>query len=266
MRAGAIRSLVSEARELASTLEGETEEWADGGLVVSGMLAEQLARELGRGAWTGVVRVGDGVPLREGDVAVRVIAGEPGEDDVAVVRSAAQVDVPVVLVQLWPQADWTPPFVLSPFVVECRPGESFPIGEIAGRIAEATGAAGSLAERVPVLRGAFERRAVLAATVRAALLAARGRDRDTRPLITREQARLLVRLHPALRHSVGGVQPETAGLVAALTGWGFAVQHAARAARAVLPGRVADVAVAAGGTWAFAQAARVVRSRLADES
>ena len=43
-----------------------------------------------------------------------------------------------MIVQLWPQADWTTPFVLTPFVVECRAGEGFPVGEISGRIAEAT--------------------------------------------------------------------------------------------------------------------------------
>ncbi len=53
---------------------------------------------------------------------VRIIAGDPTPEDEELVRAAATHGVPVVIVELWPQADWTQPFVLSPFVVECRAG------------------------------------------------------------------------------------------------------------------------------------------------
>ena len=69
---------------------------------------------------------------------VRIIAGDPTPRTTELVRAATTQGVPVVIVELWPQADWTPPFVLSPFVVECRAGEGFPIREIADRIVEAT--------------------------------------------------------------------------------------------------------------------------------
>ena len=48
------------------------------------------------------------------EVLVHVIAGDPSAEDEEIVRAAAEVEVAVVLVQLWPQDDWTKPFVLSP--------------------------------------------------------------------------------------------------------------------------------------------------------
>ena len=60
------------------------------------------------------------------EVLVHVIAGDPSSrghgarargDDARASRS--------VIVELWPQAGLDPPFVLSPFVVECRAGRAF---------------------------------------------------------------------------------------------------------------------------------------------
>ncbi|MGH3065783.1 MAG: hypothetical protein ACRDOF_05710, partial [Gaiellaceae bacterium] len=96
-----------------------------GPVVISGMLAEQLAKELGAGAVAGAVVVDDGTRAATAEVLVHVVAGEPSDADETLVRSADQRGAPVVIVQLWPQADWTPPFVLTPFVVECRAGEGF---------------------------------------------------------------------------------------------------------------------------------------------
>ena len=218
------------------------------------MLAEQLARELGRGADADAVIAGDALPGDAG-IAIRVIAGEPSETDLAYVQAADRAGTPVILVQLWSQADWTPPFVLSPFVVECRPGQGFPIEEIAARIAEAGGGAHALAQRIPVLRGPVARRAVREAVVRAAYLGAlRGRRGDSRPLITLEQARLVSRLEATPGIGVGSGPPATAAVVAALLASGFALRGVARATRRVLPAPLADVAIAAGATWALGKA------------
>src|SRR5919106_6733769 len=264
MNLASLRALVGEARELRSTLEEGPRDEVAATIAVSGMLAEQLARELGRHAVPGAVRVVEGRALSSGDLAVHVFAGEPGEDDRAYVGSANRLEVPVVLVQLWPQEDWTSPFVLSPFVVECRPGKGFPIDDIAARIVDALGTGSALAERVPVLRDQLERRVVRDSVVRAGVVGALGgRGRAARPLITLEQARLLARLRPVGDDAVpGGQQALVAGSVAALEAWGLLFRGLARRSRGTVPARVADAAIAAGATWALAAAAKTARATL----
>ncbi|HXG77374.1 MAG TPA: hypothetical protein VNJ53_12470, partial [Gaiellaceae bacterium] len=151
MNAAAARAALLEGKDLLAALRAESRRRA-GPLGVSGVLAEQLARELGAGAEPGAVVV-EPRSVRGLEVLVRIVAGDPNEQDLAAVAEADDVLVPVVLVQLWPQEDWTRPFVLTPFVVECRPGAGFPLGEIAARIADASEAAAALAARVPALRG-----------------------------------------------------------------------------------------------------------------
>jgi hypothetical protein len=247
-----LRGAVDETRALLRALSEPAREGAAGAVGVSGMLAEQLARELGRGAAPGAVFVADPSRAPVATVAVHVIAGDPSEEDATFVTLADRTGVPVVVVQLWPQTDWTAPFVLSPFVVECRPGEGFPMDEIASRIVEAADAPG-LGARIPALRETLLRRAVLSSVARAALLGASGRRSD-RPRITLEQARLLGRVQAATGSGPGtGPQP-TAAALAALYAAGFALRAAARATRRVLPAPVGDVAVAAAGTWALGKA------------
>jgi hypothetical protein len=255
------RGLVGEARELRAALE-EAPPRSAVTVVISGMLAEQLARELARGAEPGVVRLADGRMLTEGDLAIHVFAGEPSDDDRAYLRAAERQGVSVVLVQLWPQDDWTAPFVLSPFVVECKPGAGFPMGEIAARILDAVGTESALAERLPVLREELERRAVRQAVVKAGLLGALGgRSRAARPLITLEQARLVARLR-LLPEEPASTGAALAGSIAALEAWGHAFRRLARRAGRVAPTRVTNAAVAAGGTLALAAIAKALRARL----
>ena len=148
-----IRQGLLEGKGLWSELRDEPAR-AEGAVVVSGMLAEQLARQLGAGAEPSAVVAREGGSVARAEVVVRVIAGDPSPEDAALVRAADHEGIPVVLVQLWPQAEWTKPFVLSPFVVECRPGEGFPVVEIADRIGEAVDAAPALAARIPALQEA----------------------------------------------------------------------------------------------------------------
>ena len=220
------------------------------------MLAAELARELGAAADPGVVTA-DGAPRVAGaDVAVHVIAGVPSDEDTAFVRTADAADLPVVLVQLWPQAEWTLPFVLTPFVVECRAGAGFPVREIACRIAEAADNALALAARVPVLQEVVTAGVVRGAVVRAALLGIAGARRgSSRPLIALEQARMISRLRvTATGPPASDEMPVIAGGVGLLIASGFAFRTVARAARRVLPEPIADVVVGAGSTWALAMA------------
>ncbi|GIU94115.1 MAG: hypothetical protein KatS3mg012_0572 [Gaiellaceae bacterium] len=252
-----VSSLVSEAGSVVRAVREAQESGVGGAVLVSGVLADHLARELGAGADPGVVRVGD-VPGADAAVAVRIIAGDPSDEDRAFVVRAERVSVPVVLVQLWPQADWTRPFVLSPFVVECRAGEGFPLSEIASRIAEATEGSLRLAARVPTLRDAATTHATRTAVARAALLGLRGRSRSP---LTLEQVRLAIRLRSLEARAVDGAAPELAATTAAVVAGGLVLRVVARRLRRVLPEPLANAVVAAGGTWALAETLRRAEAR-----
>ncbi len=253
-----------EGRKLWSTLLDEPAT-PSGGIVVSGMLAEQLVRELGAGAAPGAVLTREGTIVAGAQMVVRVIAGDPSDEDVAVVRAAEREGVPVVLVQLWPQAEWTRTFVLTPFVVECRAGEGFPVSEIAGRIAEAAEHAPALAARVPALRDAVESGVVRGATIRSALLAALGSRRGgTRSALALEQVRALSRLRALDPQAAGAVDPRAAaGMAALVYASGFAFRETARMTRGKAPAPLVNAAIAAAGTWALARAAQKLQSRTA---
>ena len=261
MRLGAIRDTVFEAQALVGKLAEEAPR-PGGGLHVSGMLAEQLARQLGAGAAPGAVNFGEGALRGATSIRIHVIAGDPTEADAALVRDADAVDVPVVLVQLWPQADWTPPFVLTPFVVECRAGEGFPIAEIVARVAEAAEDPDALSLRVPLLRDRVASNAVRESAVRAGLLGLFGTGGATRPLVTLEQARMTARLSPASPGTSGGaVSPAMAGTAGALFASGIVFRSAARSLRGGLPTPLANAAVAAFGTWALGEVVRRLEAR-----
>ncbi|MBM2821487.1 MAG: hypothetical protein HW413_233 [Thermoleophilia bacterium] len=238
-----------------------------GPIVVSGMLAEQLTKELSAGASAGAVIVDDGAQVSAAEVLVRVLAGEPSEADESFVRTADQQRTPVVVVQLWPQADWTRPYVLSPFVVECRAGEGFPLREIADRIVEASEHGPILAARVPELKKVVSHGIVRYAVIRSAFLgiASSGRG-GTRPLIALEQVRMLARLRATTTGSAGSDEMRVvAGGAALALSAGFAFRGVARSARQVLPAPLANAAVAAAGTWALAKALRMLEARVPPE-
>lgn len=261
----AVSGLAREARSAAHVLRSELDVGRAGFLSVSGVLAEQLVRELGAGAEPGAVKVGGDVVPGGAEVLVRVVAGDPTDVDLAFVRAADSSGVSVVLVQLWPQADWTLPFVLSPFVVECRAGEGFPVREIADRIVDAAESS-ALAARIPVLRQSVERKLVLRFVVRASLLAARSRKSATRPVLTLEQLRMVARLSAVSDDARAGLRAEPAmlgGVLGVVLASGVAFRGVARTARYVLPAPVANAAVAAAGTWALARAARAFTARSA---
>jgi hypothetical protein len=257
-------AVLGEVRRVADAFRNEQDTSPVGPMLVSGMLAEQLARLLGEHAAPGAVIASDSARVTGSSVLVRVIAGDPSSADEDVVRSAAGEGIPVVLVQLWPQAAWTKPFVLSPFVVECRAGEGFPVPEIAARIAEAVERPASLARRVPALEPKVARRVVAAASVRAAILAAVGtRAKPARPLITLEQVRMLGELSNLSDGERSGESiPSLAGLAASTVACGFVFRGAARNVRRVLPAPLVNAAVAGAGTWLLGEAFRRFGNRL----
>jgi len=262
--AASVRALVGEARGLVFAVRDEIDLPRVGPVAVSGMLAEQLAKELGAGAAPGAVVVAGAVPHGRPEAHVRIVAGDPSPEDEALIADAARDGIEVVIVQLWPQADWTRPFVLSPFVVECRAGEGFPLREIAARIVDATENANALAARVPVLAEALRSALLTQAVLRSALIGLLGsRLGRSRPLLVLEQARLVARLRGiSSGPSVSDELPVVAGGAATALAAGFALREAARRAGAVLPAPLVNAAVAAAGTWAVGKAFRSVEPRL----
>jgi nicotinamidase-related amidase len=252
-----LRSLALEVRRLAQTIQDETSPAKAGPIIVSGMLCEQLARELGAGAEPGSVRSDATSRLDAAEVLVHVMAAEPSPADETLIRSADRAGVPVVLVQLWPQENWTPPFVLTPFVVECRAGEGFPLQEIARRIFDAAEHAPDLARRVPVLHDVVSGRLVGTSVIRAALIGAAGvRMGAARPLLALEQVRALTRLRSLQRGAGYEELPVVAGAAASAVALSFLLRGVARRARRTFPGPVVDAAVAAGATWMLAEVVR----------
>jgi hypothetical protein len=264
VRAADVRAFVGELKGLGFAVRDELEPRRARPIVVSGVLAEQLAKELGAGADPGAVIVASNADHARPSVHVRIVAGDPSPEDEAVVAAARTHHVEVVVVELWPQPDWTRPFVLSPFVVECRAGEGFPVAEISDRIVEATEDAPALAARVPVVAEATRSWLVKQAVVRSAMIGLVGsRLGRSRPLLVLEQARMVSRLRAVSSGSaISDEASVMAGGAAALLASGFALRTVARRTGAVLPPPLVNAAVAAAGTWGFARAFRLLEPRL----
>jgi hypothetical protein len=256
---------VGELKGLGFAVRDEVEPRHVGPIVVSGVLAEQLAKELGAGAGPGAVVVGSEEVVARAEALVRIVAGDPTPEDEELIGVADAHGAPVVVVQLWPQADWTRPFVLTPFVVECRAGEGFPVREIGDRIVEATDRDATVAARVPVLGDASRDFAIRSAVIRAGLIGLAGaRMGAARPLLSLEQVRLLSRIRTVSGATGDDDLRLRAAGAATVVATGFAFRRAARALRTFLPAPLANAAVAAAGTWALAKAAELADAKLRD--
>jgi hypothetical protein len=262
VKAARLGAVALEARRAFATVRDKEAEVPVGPLVVSGTLAEQLARELRLGAAPGAVLVQERPSPAAAEVVIRIVAGDPGEVEDALVREADRVATPVVFVQLWPQADWGALYVLSPFVIECRAGEGFPVRAIAEAVSRAVEHPEPLAARIPVLKDPVESSAVRTAIARAALLGATGARKASpaRPLITLEQLRMLSSLRAAKRSGARSEIPPAA-IAAATVAASFALRALARSAGRSLPAPLVNAAVAAGGTWALAKALELLEAR-----
>jgi uncharacterized protein (DUF697 family) len=216
-------------------------------------LAPVLRQQFFRGgADPAAVRLGD----PEGaEVYVHVLAGEPTDGDVVVLRRAQRARVPVVAVVAGPATqDVVIPYVLATDVVPA--GESFPLETIARTIAVRLGERGApLAGRVPLLRKAFCEHLVESFARRNGLLAVAvwvpGRDL---PTLTLNEIRLVLRLAQAQGTESGRERlPELVATLAA----GFGLRAVAREAldRAPFAAWAVHSAIAYCGTLALGRAA-----------
>jgi hypothetical protein len=99
-------------------------------------------------------------------------------------------------------------------------------------------------------------RIVKSAALRSALLALGTGKRAARPLLALEQVRTLARLRSLEKGPGADDGRVVAGAAIGALGLSFVLREAARRARGALPGPVVNAALAAGATWALAQAAR----------
>jgi hypothetical protein len=222
-------------------------------LLVTGLLAEQLAKELGAGGDPALVRT-TGDPA-EAALFVRVVAGAATAEDERLLRAATRALVPVMAVQTADRAVRLP-YVLAEDVVQCPPGSGFPLDEIGDRVAAALGEAGApLAASLPVLRDAVARRRTADAAVTAAGLSALGASSGPRlPVLALDQARMLSDLAVASGADAGDDQRAAAQQLALPLAVSLATGVAARelVRRLPLRARALDAAVAAGATLALA--------------
>jgi uncharacterized protein (DUF697 family) len=218
-------------------------------LVVAGTLAEQLARELGRDAAPGAVRVGGS--LEAAAALVYVLAGEP---DVELLRRADALDVPIVCVRLEGPPDI--PYVLATDVVDVARGTGFPLERIVSLLAVRLGEKGTnVARRAPVLRDPVARHLVNSFSLRGAWTAGAWfiPGGEALPLTIR-QVRLVVRIAHLYGHDVDTkLAPEVAAVVAA--GNGFRAAARRLLARLPVAGWLIRGGVAYAGTRAVGEAA-----------
>ena len=223
-----------------------------GPLLVSGVLADQLARELSAGAAPGAVRT-SGDP---GQVSalVHVVAGDGTPEDERVLRAATRALLPLVVVQL---DDTAPrlPYVLATDVVTCEPGKGFPVDEIAKTLARTLGTDGaSLARSLPAIRDAYQEQRAEESALGAAALAATGGDVPKLGLLTLAQARALTDIATARGDQRDeGPRAEAATIGAPLAA-ALATGLVARALVRRLPGRnrLFEALVAGSATYALA--------------
>ena len=176
------RDVVSLARHSRRTLSPK------GPILVTGVLAEQLATELRAGGDASLVRT-HGDPA-EAAAVVCVVGEAATPSDEQVLRAATRALVPVIGVRTG--SSGAPiPYVLATDVVDVPPGQGFPVDEIAGTLAAALGVDGApLAGALPVLRDAVQARRVTEGVLAAGTLAL-GRGGPRLPVLALSQARML---------------------------------------------------------------------------
>jgi uncharacterized protein (DUF697 family) len=238
----------------------ESPGWGERFLVFGGtsertpVLRQQFLR--GR-ADPGAVRLGE----PEGaDAYVHVLAGEPTDVDVAMLRRARLAAVPVIgVAQAHASNSFSIPYVLATDVVWIRPGEDAPLDAIARAVARRLGEhSAPLAARVPLLREPCCERLLSSVACRNGILAAvtwtSGSDL---PVLVLNELRLVLRLAQAYGAEDGLAErlPE----LAATFGAGFGLRALARELVELIPGVdwVLRGGVAYGGTRALGEAARL---------
>ena len=215
-----VRDVVGVVREARDTA-GST-----AAIVVSGVLATELARALQRGSeHASAVRVG-GDPAGAAAFVI-VLGGGPSADDEQVMRAAARALVPIVAVQTDPRADPPLAYVPPSAVVMCKPGQGFPVDEIARALADQLGHdATALASRIPAVRDVVVRELVRRASLRAAAIGVLPwRKEADLPALALIQARLVLDVAAAHGRTV---DRERAPELAAVVGSGLGVRSLVR--------------------------------------
>jgi uncharacterized protein (DUF697 family) len=242
---GAVFGLLKDVRTAASDTRP---------LQVSGVLAEQLARELGEGGDPGWVRVG-GRPERAAAL-VHVLSGAANAEDEALLKAADRARTPKIVVQTGPEPDLDIPYVLATDVVPCPPGAGFPVEEIATAVARRVADKGAgLAAHVPVLRKPICDELIRIMSRKNGLVGAAvfipGADL---PVLTLNQLRLVMRL--AAAHGVE-VDAQRVPEIVAVLGNAFVMRSLARTALGFVPvgGWLVKGGVAFAGTRAIGEAA-----------
>lgn len=232
-----------------------------GPVLVMGVLAEQLARELAAGGDPQLVQT-RGDPA-DAAALVCVVAGAATAADEEALRTATRALVPVVAVQTGP-APVRIPYVLATDVVECEPGKGFPVADIADTLAAALGSNGAaLAGALPVLRDAVERRRTVDGALAAGALAFAADPAPRLPALALAQSRMLSELDTAAGRPAPQEARATAEAVAPPLLAALATGIVARTVVRRLPfrNRVLDSVVAAATTYGLAAVFRLARRR-----
>jgi hypothetical protein len=245
LSAGAVLRAVRDARAAARK---------PGALVVSGPLAEQLARDLATGGDGGAIRLG-GDPAAALAVIV-VAAGDATDAEIDLARRATRELVPVIAVQLDPASDPELPYVLATDVVPCPPGQGFPVEAVARALTRRLGSsAAGLAARLPALREGITAELTRQTSVRNALVALLPLSGSAHlPVLTLNQLRLALALGVANGREPG---PESAPEAGAVLVAAPALRSLARRAVRTLPiaPALVQAAIAYAGTRAVGEAA-----------
>jgi len=221
-------------------------------VVISGPGAEDLAASLAVGGDRSAIVV-DGYPAAAA-IALRIVEGDPGEGERAVLRQLTKGETPVVVIRRG--GSERIPHVLADDVVrvEADVVEADDVGVVAAAIARAAlGAGPSLAARLPLLRAPVSRRLVARTAFANAALAASSRIVPHLPLLTLAQARMLLLLGVARgealpRDPQGLLRAAGPSLLAAL-GTGIGARAVVR--RLPVRGPIVRAAIAYGGTRAL---------------
>jgi uncharacterized protein (DUF697 family) len=222
-------------------------------LLVAGVLADELARELTAGGDPAAVRRG-GEPL-DVEALVYVVGDGVTEQDERVLRSAHRARVPTLVVSAGRQPPEEIPFVLATDVVRVEPGRGFPLDALGEALADKLGEkATSLARRLPALRRPIVESLVRSFSRRNGIVGASvfvpGADL---PVLTMNQLRLVLRICAAYGLTV---DRERAPEILATVGAGVGLRALARTLLGLVPvaGWAVKGAVAYGGTRALGEA------------
>jgi uncharacterized protein (DUF697 family) len=242
LKIGAVYGVV---KELSKT--------TDRPLLVAGLLADQLARELAHGGDASAVRTG-GAPENV-EALVYVVGDLVTDEDERVLKVAHRRRVPTLVVAAGREPAPRVPFVLATDVVRVEPGHGFPVQEIARALARKLGEnATSLARHLPVLRPAVVAQLIESFARKNGIVGAAvfipGADL---PVLTLNQVRMVLRICAAYGLEVDN---QRAPEILATIGAGFGFRTLARELLDLVPlaGWVLKGAVAYAGTKALGEA------------